>query len=180
MSAMRRLLLLSATIFPYTVLIAMWLIFSSSKIMDTVFQGNAWLLIGVVCLFLVAAFSLCIVDFLMCVFKPLNTVSLAKSVLTVKLLQIPAYLAIFVLGALSMITIFTIPFTIAFVFIDIATIIMTGMMGNASVIVAFRENKLSKCEATVFSVLQYIFCVDVVASIVLFAKLKVDSNKIYQ
>lgn len=90
--------------------------------------------------------------------------------MVVKLIQIPAYLAIFVLGVLFFISIFTYVFSIFFILYDAAAILLTGLIGVAAVIRAHAEGRATDAFAVINGILQFIFCVDVVSSIVVYVR----------
>ena len=110
---------IATILLPYLMLLALALIFLSTKlaffewIMQFVFWNNALLLILALlfcCIFVAILNVLC---FIANIRQKEDALALAKTAMIVKLTQIPAYVLIFVLGVLLLLTIFTIPFTIA-------------------------------------------------------------------
>ena len=97
---------------------------------------------------------------------------MAKTAMIVKLIQIPAYLTIFVLGALFLITIFTYAITIILFLIDCVTLFLSGLLTISSVINASRSQLITKRDAVIFSILQFFFVSDVFSSIILFIHLR--------
>lgn len=93
---------------------------------------------------------------------------LALASMLVKLIQIPAYLFWFVMGVLLFL--FMGP-VLAFV-IDVMAIILTGLVGLAAVLRCRKEGRLTKGQAALFGILQFFFCVDIVAAIILYLKTK--------
>lgn len=89
-----------------------------------------------------------------------------------KLIQIPSYIVIFVLGVLLTITIFTFAFSILMFFFDYLTLIMTGLINSAAVINASRKKAVSFGKNIWIIILQFVFCADVVASIIFYIKIK--------
>lgn len=86
----------------------------------------------------------------------------------IKLVQIPAYLAIFVLGVLFFLTIFTYAFSVFFVLFDCITIFLTGFVGLTANLRAYKERKCSGSFAALNSVCQFVFCIDVISAVVVY------------
>ena len=163
---------------PYFALLTLATIFLSTKstffnrIMEFVFHSNALYLIAAffVCCLLVTILSA--VCFIISIYKKWDALSLAKLYMIIKLLQIPAYVLIFVLGGLFSITIFTIPFSIALILIDCISLFLTGLGVVSAVINTIRQDVFNAKEVIWVVIAQFFFCVDVVASIILYIKLK--------
>lgn len=90
----------------------------------------------------------------------------------VKLIQVPAYIIIFILAVLFLITIFTAPFTAALFIFDYLMLIMTGLLNSAAVIAAIRQRKTTFKSSFWVLLLQFFFCADAVASVVFFLKVR--------
>jgi hypothetical protein len=92
--------------------------------------------------------------------------------MVIKLAQIPAYVIIFILGVLLLLSIFTYGFTVFFMIIDLFTIFLSGLIG----IVASRKNytcgNLSTTEWIIHSILQFVFCADIVSAIIIYRRSK--------
>lgn len=97
---------------------------------------------------------------------------MAKSAMITKLIQVPAYTTILVLGVLLAITAFTIPFSIGLFLFDSLTLFLTGLLTAAAAINAVRQGFVTAMDCVLIMVLQFIFCIDVVASIILYLKLR--------
>ena len=175
-SNMKKLSFILAAIFPYLVIAALAILFFSSQIIDVAFQSNGLLYIGALLLLLFAIFVWTVV-FTVCnlIKKDLTAHGWAKAVMLVKLCQIPAYLTMFVFGLVFLITIFLLPFAIGLMFVSIACITMTGLLGTVTCLRAFREQRLSAPLAILAAILQFVFCVDIVAAIVLYVKCKKEA-----
>lgn len=169
-------LILPCAVFPYSLLFAMYCIFSGF-LMDSVFENNAFTLLFYLLIFFLVSL-LCNLFFL--VLSIVNRWD-AKQVsfinMLVKLVQIPAYLLIFILGCLFMLTIFTYVFSIFFVLFDCLAIFLTGLLGVASVVRCYSEGKNSKAFSVVNGIFQFIFCADVISAIVVFIKSKLKPTK---
>lgn len=143
-----------------------------SHIMEKVFQNNALPVLAALLLHAVGALALSVVCSVLAIVKKWDALSLAKAAMILKLAQIPAYVAIFVLGVFLFIAIWTIPFVILFVMVDYLVLVMTGLLNTAAVIGAVREKAMPVKSVIWVMVLQLVFCADVVASVVFYKQLK--------
>lgn len=113
-----------------------------------------------------------IVTFITSIVKKRDGRELLRLSMVIKLLQIPAYLFMFFAGLALFITIFTIPISFALFIFCCMTIFLTGLIGLGGIIRSFKENNLSITESVVYGFLQFIFCIDVISSIILYKKVK--------
>ena len=95
---------------------------------------------------------------------------LAFANMLIKIIHMPAYIVIFVLGVLFFMTIFTFAFSIFFVLFDLAAIFMTGLIGLAANSVEHRKGETGKAFAVINSILQFVYCADVVSAIMVFTR----------
>ena len=182
----KKLFLLSIpTLFaPYVVIFSFTLIFFANDvklfetIMRSVFRDNALLLIAALVIYFLLTFALCIATFFTSAFKFRDALPTAKTAALIKLIQIPAYLIIFVLGLGAMLGIMTIPFAIALFWIDCLCLFLTGLPVISSVICAVRQGALKFREVIWVIILQFVFCADVVASIIYCKRLKNLASKV--
>ena len=91
--------------------------------------------------------------------------ALARAVMIVKLVQIPAYAWILLL---------TVYFAVNVVFFlfDVLTIALSGLLGVAAVSRAQEKGIFTKYHAERLGIFQFIFCVDVVASMISYCRLR--------
>lgn len=94
-----------------------------------------------------------------------------------KLIQIPAYILIFA----ATIKYFWLPITGAIITLismmaDCIAIFSTGIIGLSGVILAYKENKLSKKAAVVNGMLQFIFCADIFSTVWVYKKVKEEEK----
>lgn len=168
---------------PYLALFALATVFFSTDlpffnyIMESVFDSNALYLIAALFLYCILTGMLSIVCFFVSIYKKWDAISLAKTAMIMKLVQVPAYVLIFALGAVFVITIFTIPFSIGLFVIDCLSVFMTGLFVVSSVIVTIKSNTFTLKEVIWVILLQFIFCADVISSVVFYIKLK-RANKL--
>lgn len=163
---------------PYLALFALATVFFSSKlpffnfIMESVFNSNALYLIAALLLYCILTGMLSIVCFFVSIYKKWDAISLAKTAMVMKLAQIPAYVLIFALGVVFVITMFTIPFSIGLFVIDCMSVFMTGLFAISSVIATIRNNTFTLKEVIWVILLQFVFCADVISSVIFYIKLK--------
>ncbi len=168
---------------PYLALFALATVFFSTDlpffnyIMESVFDSNALYLIAALFLYCILTGMLSIVCFFVSIYKKWDAISLAKTAMIMKLVQVPAYVLLFALGAVFVITIFTIPFSIGLFVIDCLSVFMTGLFVVSSVIATIKSNTFTLKEVIWVILLQFIFCADVISSIVFYIKLK-RANKL--
>lgn len=163
---------------PYIVIFSLAVIFLSTSvkffevIMESVFQNNALLLIAALLIYCLLTVAICIACFFISAFKFRDALSTAKTAMLIKLMQIPAYVLIFVLGVWTTIAIITIPFAIGLFLVDCLCLFLTGLSVISSVICAVRQGTLKFREVIWVIILQFVFCADVVAAIIYYKKLK--------
>lgn len=165
-----------AILFPYAVLAFLGILFFSSRmsldLMEVLFQNNIWYYLLAFLGYLLLAFGLCLGGFGLALGKKWDAASLAKTAWIVKLIQIPAYLAIFVLGVIFLTSIFLFAFTLVLMLLDYASILMSGMLCSAAVINGSRSGKIRLKSNIWIIILQFIFCADVVAAGICHHRLK--------
>ena len=163
---------------PYVVIFSFTLIIFANDvklfetIMRSVFRDNGLLLIAVLAIYFLLTFALCIATFFISTFKFRDAISMAKTAMLIKLMQIPAYVVIFLLGLGAMLGIMTIPFAIALFWIDCLCLFLTGLPVLSSIICALRQGTIKFREVIWVIILQFVFCADVVAAIIYYKRLK--------
>lgn len=88
----------------------------------------------------------------------------------IKTISIPAYVAIFVIGVACMFTIFTFAISFALMILDAMAILLSGLIGLCAVKRCCDGKALSANKMIPYCVLQFVFCADVVASIIVYRK----------
>ena len=158
-------------LFPYTIIIALASLFSNF-IMETVFKNNIFLVLLVLLLFyIIALISAIIVSIKNLVLKR-SAQELLRMNMIIKLIHIPAYLLIFFAGMIFFLTIFTFAISILLMILTGMSIILSGLIGLSSIIRGLREHKLTKKKAIIHSILQFIFCADIISSIIIYRSVK--------
>lgn len=163
-------------IFPYSIPLVVYFI-SSETLMDTVFHYNVFyciifiLILGLIAL--IASISICVLGYL----KKWTQNDMALINMIIKLAQIPAYIAIFILGFIFLLTIFTYGFVIAFIIFDILAILISGLIGVTATVKNYSHGNLTKIECIIYSISQFVFCIDIVSAIILYRKSKIKLSK---
>ena len=98
--------------------------------------------------------------------------SIAKTAMIFKLVQIPAYIIIFVLGVLLFMAIWTIPVSILFMVVDVLSVALTSTITISSILLLLKDDKIERKRAILFIVSQLFFCVDVLGAILYYRHLK--------
>lgn len=171
-------LTIPTVLLPYFALFTLATVFLSTKtsffkwVMESVFCGNAILLIAAFILYCLLAAVLNAVFLIGGLCNKTDALFLAKYYMTVKLIQIPGYALIFVLGVLCAITIVTIPFSVALFFVDCFSLLLSGLGVASAAVRAIRQGIFKPKEILWVLITQFIFCIDVVAAIILYVNLK--------
>ena len=139
--------LILVILFPYFIIFALLCVFGVvfaensifTYIMGSVFKNNGLLVLVILVLLYFAALICSATTLATSIVKKRDGRELLRLSMIIKLLHIPAYLLIFFVGFVSLITIFTMP--VAFVLF-------------------------------VFCCMHFIFCADVISSVILYKKLK--------
>lgn len=158
-------------LFPYAIAFVLFCIFSGF-LMESVFQSNVFLcvfaLIALWIAALISAISICAVSLA----KKWDFIELCKINMIIKIILIPAYVVFFLLGLACMITIFTIAISILLIIFDVMSIILSGIFGISAVKRSYDSKAISTQEMIIYGFLQFVFCADVISSIILFRKTK--------
>lgn len=165
---------ISIILFPYFVAFALICIFTGT-FMNTVFNNNIFMLLAALFLLYFVALACAIYVFIRGLTKKQDAHEILRINMLIKLVHIPAYLLIFVVGVICTITIFTIVITVLLMILDVMTIVLSGLVGLSGVIVSFKEKKISAGRAVLHGMLQFVYCGDIISSIVLFRTVKADS-----
>lgn len=99
---------------------------------------------------------------------------LALGSMIVKLAQIPAYVAWFILGVAFFLFM---GFVLAFL-VDAMAILLTGLVGLAAVRRCRAEGKLERKAAVIHGILQFIFCADVFSAVWVYIKSRKEKERL--
>lgn len=170
------LLSIPIILFPYTILAMLYCIFTGFLI-ETVFQNNFLYCVLFIFIFGILALICEILLYFLCYKGNTTALDFAFLNMVIKLSHIPAYIVIFVLGILFLITIFTIGFSLAFIIFDAFTIFISGIVGILAVRKNYLEKNISLTECWIYGLLQFAFCLDIVFAIIIYCKAKYERSK---
>ena len=84
---------------------------------------------------------------------------------TMKLIQIPAYLIIFLAGMVCLLTIFTFAVSVILLLLDVIGVFLSGCFALGVMAKLKEAGYITGKERVLFSVLSFVFCIDVLVSI---------------
>lgn len=160
-------------LFPYLIVFSLFCVFTGF-LMDTVFNNNIIYLLMLIAGFFVIALMSALIVF----FRGFSAKGMKKSLdvlrtnWIIKLIHIPAYLLIFVLGLLCTMTIFTIGITLVLMLLDGMTIMLSGLVGLGGIVGSLKADKIPVKRAVIHGILQFVYCIDIVSSILLYRTVK--------
>lgn len=161
---MKRFLLIPALIYPYLIALSVLGLYSGHVPGDSIFLPLLILaVLWLVGLPMSAAYSLIGIT------MKANPISDARDVMILRLVQIPAYLFILVVGLMSMITIFTVGITVALIAFCVTSRILSGVAGISAAVGAVR--RVDTPIAVTCGVLGFLWLADVISAVILHTKL---------
>lgn len=150
--------------FPYTIIYWLYAAYTNSL-------PENWTIVQIVgCI--IGAWLLCVVGSLSLTF--LNSMpgadayAVAKQNMFIKLIQIQAYIFLFVTAGLCSMIIFTWGITVVIVLTDAMSIALTGIAGVSAVAKCGNDGVIRPGTAAWFGISQFIYVVDVICAIILF------------
>jgi len=168
-------LLLLPLLFPYIILFSLICIFTNT-LMEKIFHNNGlYLILLLIITYVIALFS-SIIFCIKSILIRINSQELLHINMIIKLIQIPAYILIFIFSLLCFLTIFTMGISIVLMIFDCMAILLTGIIGLAGITRCLIENKLPKKTVVIYGILQFVFCIDIIASIKIYNKIKKANN----
>ena len=151
-------------LFPYSIVLLITSLFHTT-LMKYLFHNNIYTLWIIA---LISAIFICIKN----IINNNNALETAKINMIIKILQIPAYIFIFIIGLACLFTIFTFGISFLLITLDCASIFLTGIIGVSAVKCNYTEKILSSKELFLYSILQFVFCADIVSAVILYQKSK--------
>lgn len=177
MNFMKRIYFVLLTVAPYLVVLTVGILFENSyNITERFFNDNFYNLAIPVALVIILTLCLTFVYVYKCHKNKWEAYSLAKTMMIIKIIHIPAYIAIFVLGAICALTVFSLAFTYLFIIFDYLLLVMSGLMTSSAVLRAMDENPKAFKKYFWLIPVQFVFCVDVFATVLLYKKLKTEKQ----
>lgn len=98
--------------------------------------------------------------------------SLSLIGMIVKLIHIPAYVLLFIVGAGGVVFIHLIAVSVIIFIYDCITILLSGNIVLLAILRAKAENRIKTIPAVMFSVSSYVFCIDIITSVLLYFYIK--------
>ncbi len=178
MNSKRIWYIIPQAILPYFILFILAIVFYSNKlpffqyIMENILNNNGLWLLLILFIYCIITSIISIICFINSIRKNWDPLSTAKCATVLKLAQVPAYYVIFILGVLFFLTIFTFAFSIILIWLDCLCLCFSALLILSSTINANRKGIMTFSETTWVIILQFVFCADVVASIIYFKKLQ--------
>lgn len=161
-------LLLPGALFPYVFLFFLFGVFRGF-LLDFIGENPFLILLWLGIWFFVSLLAN-VAFLLLALGKQWSGKSLALISMVLKLIQIPAYVVIFLLGCVFAITIWLFAFVIVLFFFDCLTILLTGLVGLTASIRCAGEKRVSKGLCVANGILSFVFCADVVLAIIFYIK----------
>ncbi len=164
--------------FPYILIGLLSILFFADRIaifdwiMTYLFFESALTMILVLMISLLLAFVCNIVYIIIALNRKEDFLLQAKIGVIVKIIEIPSYLLFFITGIIFFITIFTIGFSVLFIIIDVFTLILSASLIIVAAVNAYRDKKTTLRIALCTIFLQFIYCVDVIISIIFYLSLR--------
>lgn len=118
-----------------------------------------------------------IVSFALALWNKWDSKPLALAAMLIKLLQIPAYLMVFMMGLAGMLFVRFIAVTVITFLFDCVLIFMSGLVSLSAVIGARREGRIGTGAAVGIGITSFVFCIDVIMSVVLYVKIRIAAKK---
>lgn len=163
------------TFFPYLIIL---LFIISNTSLGKFLPDNGFILLSIYISWYFIALISSLITFVSSFTTKRKSLELLRINMIVKLIHVPAYLCIFIVGLGCMLTIFTFGVTIIFILLDVMTIVLSGLIGLGGIIRSLRENKISIKEVVIHGVFQFLFCADIISSIYLYKKVKAAEYKL--
>ncbi len=158
---MKKLLLIPTAVFPYSFCACLAYGFGSGH-----FSGDLIITaLGILCLLCFILAIICNIVF-MILSRKQDSKELLKATLILKMIHIPSYILIFILGLLMGIMFFmTFPFIIFLVFIDCITLFLSGMIAVWALVKSIKQDAVI---SIVTLICQFFFCADIISLFVMY------------
>lgn len=158
-------------LFPYYIVFLIGSLLNQ-HLMEFVFHNNFYIGLLSLCIFGIIAFVsviiLCVNNFA----GRLDAVEAARINMMIKIIPIPAYLVIFVIGLMCLLTIFTIGISFILLILDGISIVLSGLIGVFVVRRCYADGILTRTEMVIHGILQFVFCLDIVSAVIVYRKIK--------
>lgn len=178
MNIKRIWLIIPATLFPYLILFSELTVAYAWKcpffhfIETNIIHGNYQYLTAAIWAWYALSVACIIIAFVTSIRREWDALSLAKTAMIVKLIQVPAYIGIFVLGVLFAISIILSPISLTLYVGDCLALLLSSLLTVSAVINSVRQKKFRFIEVIWIICLQTVFCADVIASTAFYMNFK--------
>ena len=185
---MKRYLHLSLVVlFPYSILFAIVCMFRG-YFTEFLFWDYGAHLLGTLLVFYLVALICSIATLIVSIKRQWSGKEILRINMTIKLLHILPHVSIFIVGLLFLFMLFSslmyenyrFILTIILMSLNCMTICLTGLIGLSGIARGFAENVFSKKEAIIYGLLQFVFFVDTVSSIIAYKKAKLYTECIHE
>lgn len=173
---MRKIYFSVLAVLPYLVAGMLILLFVNNELTEIIFQGSIFTVAIPLALLIAVTFWLTY----LCVYKSLknkwDAYTFVRTMTVIKLIHIPAYIAIFIIGTICMITVFTRAFTLLLAVFDFVLILMSGSMTFAAML-RTKDEYPSVFRKCIWALpLQFVYCADVIAVVIFYLRLKAENK----
>lgn len=175
---MKKIVAIGNTVFAYFIAVLPILLLGDGKsniitfLWNHVFFHNIYIPLTIVIVFGMILYILNIIFLIKAKNGKWSAQELARTNLLVKLIQIPAFLFIFLVGLLCTILIFTIGISLVLGLLDVICIGLTGIFATATFHRLRKEQQISTKMQIMYSIASFLFCVDVITAMIAYRKSK--------
>lgn len=162
---MKKLLVLPAAILPYMIFISVVCMFYSGT------KPVLFLFTAAITAVLFPVSALCNVVYVVMLRKE-SELKAIKAALILKLVQVPAYVGIFCLGLMCMLTIFTIPVILVLSALDFVSLCICNVISLPAIVKCRKSQMISKSTFVISSIVQFVFCLDIISIFAIYIKTK--------
>lgn len=165
-------------IYPYTILITLILLFrlgspdNIEMILERYFGNNIFVAITLILVYYGVCIISVFITMVLTLRNHLNSKNILKVNLIIKCLQIPAYIGIFIIGLMCLLTIFTFGISVVLFLFDCFSIFLSGMIALSGIIGARKQGLITKNCSIIYGICSFIFCIDIVIAFSLYIKSK--------
>ncbi len=106
-----------------------------------------------------------------------ESIALMRTQMIMRLVQIPGYIMVFAVSLLFLMFIFTAGFSVYFLIMDTASIMITGLFSIPVYTSLYRNGLIGQKRAICCMILSFFFCADVIASIMCYRQIQGRNNQ---
>lgn len=164
-------------LFPYSILLIIYCMFFNTGMMKVLFGNDIFRVLLFLGIFWLAALVCSGLLFAGAADRGREFLAPVRVAMVLKLVQVPAYLVIFGVGLLCRLTVFTMALSFLLLCFDMASILLSGLVGLGAVRRCRQEGILTGRETVLYAVLQFVPCVDAVSVVLLFHRTKAAGQR---